>query len=206
MTSASARTRAPYDLIAKDWSRDRASLGFREQPYVDRFRGLAAPGGHVLDLGCGSGRPIARYLLDHGYRVTGVDASAEMLRLARANCPEADFVQGDITDVDLPGGYDGIVAWDSVFHIPRAQHEQVFRAMHRWLNPDAPVLLAVGGSADELGEFVAPMYGIDFYYSGHAPETSLALLRDVGFEIVLSEVDDPTSRGHVAVICRSAGR
>jgi cyclopropane fatty-acyl-phospholipid synthase-like methyltransferase len=195
--------RVPYDLIAERWSRDRAALGFREQPYVDRFLRLAAPGAHILDLGCGSGRPITRYLLDHGHRVTGVDASAEMLRLARANCLEAELVEADITDVDLPGGYDGIVAWDSVFHVPKAQHAAVFRAMHRWLKPGAPVLLSVGGTADE---FVAPMFGIDFFYSGHAPEASLALLRDAGFEIVLAEIDDPSSRGHLAVICRSAGR
>jgi cyclopropane fatty-acyl-phospholipid synthase-like methyltransferase len=195
--------RVPYDLIAERWSRDRAALGFREQPYVDRFLRLAAPGGHILDLGCGSGRPIARYLLDRGYRVTGVDASAEMLRLARANCPEADFVLADFTAAQLPGAYDGIVAWDSVFHLPKAQHATLFRAMHRWLKPGAPVLLSVGGTADE---FVAPMFGIDFFYSGHSPDASLALLRDAGFEIVLAEVDDPTSRGHVAAIGRSTGR
>jgi cyclopropane fatty-acyl-phospholipid synthase-like methyltransferase len=193
--------RVPYDLIAERWSQDRAAAGFREQHYVDRFLRLAAPGGHILDLGCGSGRPIARYVLDRGFRVTGVDASPGMLRLARANCPEAGLVQGDIADVDLPGGYDGIVAWDSVFHVPKARHAAIFRAIRSWLKRDAPLLLSVGGTGDE---FVAPMFGVDFFYSGHAPEVTFALLRDAGFEIVVSEVDDPSSRGHVAVICRSS--
>lgn len=195
------RERVPYDLIAERWSRDRSSLLFREKPYVDRFVQLATPGGHILYLGCGPGKPIARYLLDRGYRVTGVDSSPEMLRLARANCPEAELVQGDMVSVDLPGAYHGIVAWDSIFHIPKEQHEKVFRAMCKWLKPTAPLLLSVGGSADE---FVAPMFGIDFFYSGHSPDASLALLREVGLEIVLSEVDDPSSRGHVAVLCRRA--
>jgi hypothetical protein len=47
------------------------------------------------------------------------------------------------------------------------------------------------------------MFGIDFYYSGHSPEVSAALLRAAGFEIILAEVDDPSSRGHVAILCRS---
>jgi len=195
------RERVPYDLIAEPWSRERNSLLFHERPYLDRFLELTTPGGHILDLGCGSGEPIARYLLDRGYRVTGVDSSPEMLRLARANCPAAELVPGDMVSVELPGAYHGIVAWDSIFHIPKAQHAKIFQAMYRWLEPSAPLLLSVGGSEDE---FIAPMFGIDFFYSGHSPDVNLALLREAGFGIVLSEVDDPSSRGHVAVLCRRA--
>lgn len=101
--------RVPYDLIAERWSRDRNSLAFRERPYLDRFIELAAPGGRILDLGCGSGKPIARYLLDPGYRVTGVDASPEMLRFARKNCPDAELVLGDMRSVELPGAYHGAI-------------------------------------------------------------------------------------------------
>jgi SAM-dependent methyltransferase len=104
---------APYDRIAAQWSRARHSTSFRERTYVDRFLELAASGAHILDLGCGMGEPIGRYLLTQRCRVTGVDASPEMLRLARANCPDALFIQGRIESLDLPTQYDGIVAWDS---------------------------------------------------------------------------------------------
>lgn len=192
---------APYDLVAHEWARERTALPFREKPYIDRFIALTVPGGHILDLGCGAAAPIARYLLDRGYRMTGVDSSPEMLHLARTTCPEAEFIAGDMVSVELAGRYHGIVAWDSIFHIPRAQHGQLFQAMSRWLEPDAPLLLSVGGSE---GEFIAPMFGIDFFYSGHSSEVSLALLQAAGFDIVLSEVDDPSSRGHLAVLCRKA--
>ncbi|WP_447980118.1 class I SAM-dependent methyltransferase [Candidatus Nitrospira bockiana] len=195
------RARAPYDLIAEKWSRERGLSGFREKPYVDRFLDLVEPGAHLLDLGCGTGTPIARYLLDRGHRVTGVDSSREMLRLARMNCPEADLIAGDLSAIDLSHRYDGIVAWDSIFHVPRAQHGTLFHQMHEWVRPGAPVLLSVGGREDE---FIAPMFEVDFFYSGHAPDVSAALLREAGFEILLSEVDDPSSRGHVAVLCRKA--
>jgi len=66
-----------YDRIAERFAKARS--GFRERVYVDRFITLAAPGAHVLDLGCGTGVPIARYLIDHGFRVTGVDSSHAML-------------------------------------------------------------------------------------------------------------------------------
>ena len=71
--------------------------------------------------------------------------------------------------------------------------------LSRWLVPNAPLLLSLGGSE---GEFVAPMFGLDFFYSAHSPEVSLALLEEAGFEILLAELDDPSSRGHLAVLCR----
>jgi cyclopropane fatty-acyl-phospholipid synthase-like methyltransferase len=191
---------APYAVVADQRVRERQALHFREKPYVDQFLALTAPGTHLLDVGCGAGTPIARYLLDRGYRLTGVDASPAMLRLARANCPEAELVAGDMGTVELlPSGYQGIVAWDSIFHVPKAQHRELFHRLSRWLVSNAPLLLSLGGSE---GEFSAPMFGIDFFYSAHRPEVSLSLLQEAGFEILLAEIGDPSSRGHLAVLCR----
>jgi hypothetical protein len=61
----------------------------------------------------------------------------------------------------------------------------------------------LGGTEDE---FAAPMFNVEFFYSGHAPDKAVALLREAGFDILLSEIDDPSSRGHLAVLCRKAGR
>ena len=63
----------------------------------------------MLDLGCGTGLPTARQLTDAGLRVTGVDLSAGMLALARANVPDAEFVQADLADL-IDGG---LMATDS---------------------------------------------------------------------------------------------
>jgi cyclopropane fatty-acyl-phospholipid synthase-like methyltransferase len=190
---------APYDLIAEQWSQERKASRFREKQYVDRFLEIVEAGGRILDLGCGSGVPIMRYLLDHGCRVTGLDASAAMLQLARTNCPEAELIAGEMTSVEIGDRYHGIVAWDSILHIPKAKHGELFYRMREWLTPGAPVLLSVGGSEDE---FTAPMFEVEFFYSGHAPDMSVALLRDAGFDILIAEIDDPSSRGHFAILCR----
>jgi SAM-dependent methyltransferase len=189
----------PYDRIAGEFAKARA--GFREQGYVDRLIGLAAPGARILDLGCGTGIPIARYLIDHGFRVTGIDSSAAMLALARRHCPEADLILADMAELELDGPFGGIVAWDSVFHVPRARHGRVFAEMARMLTPGAPLLLSVGGSE---GDFTAPMFEVEFSYSGDHPEESRPRLGACGFEIRFAEVDDPTSRGHVAMLCARA--
>ena len=189
----------PYDLVAEEFARARSA--FRERGYVEAFAALAAPGAEILDLGCGTGAPIARHLLDRGFRVTCVDSSAAMLAHARLNCPEAQFVRADMIELDLEGPYGGIVAWDSVFHVPREAHARLFAEMARLLAPRAPLLLSVGGSA---GDLTAPMFGVDFFYSAHEPAESRRLLESCGLSVLRAEVDDPSSHGHVAILCVKA--
>lgn len=59
-----------YDKIAARY-RD-ARTGFHERKSVDRFIAHLPPAGKVLDIGCGCGVPIGRYLVNKGYRVTGL--------------------------------------------------------------------------------------------------------------------------------------
>jgi SAM-dependent methyltransferase len=193
------RASNPYDGIAGKFAKSRT--GFREQGYVDRLIALAAPGTRILDLGCGTGVPIARYLIDHGFRVTGVDSSTAMLALAAHHCPEAELIRADMTEVALDGPFGGIVAWDSVFHVPRTQHGKLFADMARLLAPGAPLLLSVGGSE---GDFSAPMFEVEFAYSGDYPSETRRRLEGCGFEVRLAEMDDPSSRGHVAMLCTKA--
>ena len=49
---------------------------------------LPPPPGPAVDVGCGTGAH-ARFLRDHGYRVVGVDYSADQLRFARGRLPVA---------------------------------------------------------------------------------------------------------------------
>ena len=70
------------------------------QAWLTELRGLVPPGGAVLDLGCGSGMPVARDLAGAGYRVTGVDISEVQIRRARELVPNAAFVCADFASVE----------------------------------------------------------------------------------------------------------
>jgi ubiquinone/menaquinone biosynthesis C-methylase UbiE len=61
-----------YDLYVRDFNAD-----------LPLYRSLCAPGHNVLEIGCGTGR-VLRALLEDGRRVTGVDISDDMLRVAEA--------------------------------------------------------------------------------------------------------------------------
>jgi SAM-dependent methyltransferase len=63
-----------------------------------RARGLA--GGHVVDLGCGSGI-VVRALADAGFTTTGVDLSPAMIALAARESPTTTWHTGSLYDVTL---------------------------------------------------------------------------------------------------------
>src|SRR6185503_5256191 len=92
-----------YDHIAEQWH-----ANFRGQAYVDRvlsyvdkvLEGLP-PGARVLDLGCGTGNPIAKHIVQKGFSVVGVDQSRKMLEIARREVPEAEFIHGDMVEIEF---------------------------------------------------------------------------------------------------------
>lgn len=196
--SASDSVSASYDVIADAWQRSRAAGAFRERLLIERLVSPLSPKARVLDLGCGGGEPISRFLSKAGFGVVGVDASPRLLDYASRAVPRATFVVGDMRTVDLGSGFDAIVAWDSIFHLSRSDHPALFVRLWNWLRAGGRLLISLGGS-DEA-DFTSEMYGRTFYYSGHDPSTALALLSAAGFRIEHWEVDDPSSRGHIAII------
>ena len=99
-----AKTIATYDAKAGDYIKltgtdapDAALLAF-----ID----LIPSGGHVLDLGCGAGDPIARWFIAEGFRVTGVDFATSMLEIARTRWPDGDWRAADMRVLDLGDTFD----------------------------------------------------------------------------------------------------
>jgi SAM-dependent methyltransferase len=205
-----------YDYIAEQWHSN-----FRGQTYVDRVLGYMdkvleglPTGAKVLDLGCGTGNPIARYIAQRGYKVIGIDQSEKMLEIAKEVVPGAEFIHGDMVEIELDEKFAAAVAWDSVFHVERKFHSAIYRKLADSLNIGGRLLLSVGGSdvgstveaatsGDSGAEgFTSEMFGHTFFYSGYAPNVARKLLEAEGFEIEVWEIDDASSRGHIAVIAR----
>jgi cyclopropane fatty-acyl-phospholipid synthase-like methyltransferase len=189
---------SPYDRIADDWHAARRV--FTAKRYVDLLLDRLEPGASVLDLGCGTGKPVARYLVEKGFRVVGVDESAAMLEIARRVVPEAELVRADMRELELSERFAAAVAWDSLFHVERARHKSIFDKLASLLRPGGLLLLSAGGSGHE--GFTSEMYGHSFFYSAHDPAETLRLLASAGFRVELCEEDDPSSKGHLAVLAR----
>ena len=196
------KNRDSYDAIASQWAAARTDFYGRERAYLDAFLdGLPTPA-HLLDLGCGSGKPMAEYLLARGHQVTGVDQSVAMLTLARQRFSAARWVESTIEDYASDDAFDGILCWDALFHIDRAVHQRLLTGSAAMLRPNGRLMLTAGGSAHPA--FTDRMFDHEFGYDSHPPETLLALLDAEGFEVVLYEfMNRPTGgrdKGRVAIV------
>lgn len=155
------------------------------------------PGGRVLDGGCGAGVPVADRLGEHGLEVVGLDVAAEQLALARRLVPHVTVAQGDLASLPFPAAsFDGFVSFYAVIHIPRSEHRDVFREVRRVLRPDGVALLCLGARDLAEDRDLDSWLGAPMYWSHFDAPTNLALLRDVGFDVVLDRlVPDPMGHG-----------
>lgn len=185
--------RRSYNAIAEDWDAARATLSRHEPAFLDRLLIDMPLAGKMLDLGCGTGRPIAEFLLKRGFDVTGVDQAEGLLALARQRLPQGRWLQARMESFEPDETYDGAVIWDSLFHIPRAQHAPILEKIVDCLRPGAKLMLTVGGSAHPA--FTDTMFGHTFFYDSLTPEQTVSVLTALGAVIEHAEFINPPTRG-----------
>ena len=87
---------------------------FKHSKHNQMFRSFceAMPSGaNVLDLGCGTGIPITKKLVENGFKVTALDLSGRMIKQARKNVSGVKrYVKSSMTEMDFIGAFDGIVS------------------------------------------------------------------------------------------------
>jgi SAM-dependent methyltransferase len=144
--------------------------------------------GSVLDAGCGTGDPIAKYFIELGYSVTGIDYSRSMIELARERFPHADWLVTDMTQLDLETTFDGIIGWHSFFHLTPDQQRNTMKCFVAHLKPKGALMLTVG---TQEGEVAGHVCGEEVYHSSLSPEEYRQILNNLGLEIVDFVFEDP---------------
>ena len=93
-----------------------------------------APRGRVLELACGTGLWTAR-LAPHAERLTALDASAEVLELARSKVPDPDveFTQADLFEWEPAGEFDVVFFSFWLSHVPAELMGRFFAKVERAL-------------------------------------------------------------------------
>ena len=137
-----------FDAVAADWPSKydtNGSFVSRISLFTSSLQHHVAPGGQVLDLGCGTGE-LARSVAAEGFRMTACDISGEMLKRAVAGDPDevVNWVQLSTDWQILPFGsniFDSVVAASVLEYVNQPEH--VFRECSRILRPGGVMLCTV---------------------------------------------------------------
>ncbi|WP_147124459.1 class I SAM-dependent methyltransferase [Shimia ponticola] len=180
-----------YQRHATAFRRLRKPIG-NERKWFIRFTALVPKGGTVLDLGCGFGAPVAEALVIDGATVTGVDTSASLLAEARNRLPDQTWIEADMRGLDLQQRFDGVLAWNSFFHLTPHDQRNMFSVFAQHAQPGAPLMFTSGPEASErIGEFE----GEPLYHASLDPTEYRDLLNDAGFDVEAFVPEDPEAQG-----------
>ena len=138
----------------------------------------------ILDLGCGIGIPFDLYLVGKRYALTGVDFCHRHVELARKNVPQAEFIEGDFSELSFPQEtFDAVISLYAIFHVPRAEHQSLFTRVYQFLKHGGVILLTLGTSDSEYQE-ETDWFGAPMVWSSFAPREYEKMLTWIGFHIL----------------------
>ena len=176
-----------YERQAHWWDANRSALGV-EKVWLDRFACHLPKGGRVLDLGCGTGEPVASYLLQSGFKVVGVDYSASMIDIAKRRFPNVQWIVAEMTNFTSDAPFHGVIGWDSFFHLTQDKQRTLLSRLCEWMPREGVFMATVGPNE---GEVLGTVGGEDVYHSSLSEAEYRRLLADGGFLDVTFVAEDP---------------
>lgn len=200
MTTGPDDIRGVYDRQAAAYDAQRSRALF-EARWLARFAAGLHQGARVLDLGCGTGEPIARWFNAEGFAVTGVDFSEPMLDIARRRWPGGDWRQGDMRDFDPGELFDGIIAWNSFFHLTEDEQRACIARMAGHLTETGVLMLTVGPDA---GEAQGTVGNEAVYHASLSPAGYATCLEANGLRLTGFLAEDPETNRHSVLMARKA--
>lgn len=181
-----------YEEHAEAWNEQRQGKFF-EKEWIDRFIHGLPPSGQVLEVGCGTGEPISRYLIQQRFKLTGIDASPKMIEIASSRLSDGDWIVMDMRSLSLPLRYDGVISWDGFFHLTPEEQRPTLALFCQHLNPGGSMLLTIG---DKAGEVLGTVHGAQVYHSSLDPREYEEILKAAGFLRVTIALRDKSCGGH----------
>lgn len=124
-----------------------------------------------------------------------------MIGICRARFPDEEWHVADMRALELGHRFDGIIAWDSFFHLNRAAQREMFPRFAAHARLGAPLMFTSGPQA---GEAVGSFHGERLYHSSLESAEYERLLADSGFAVQAFLPDDPECGEHTVWLATCA--
>lgn len=176
-------TKAGYEATAREFTDNVAELAPRES--IDRFIKLLPANAKIIDIGCGSGRD-AEIFTGRGLSVVGIDNCNNLMEIAKAEAPLAQFQLMDIESMKFPANsFDGAWAVCSLSHIPKKLMPNVLKQIHSFLKPKGAFYIALRkGTGESLEKDTRYKGDIQKFWSYYEEEEINKLLKDANFKVI----------------------
>lgn len=173
-----------------------------QQASVDWLIQRLPPNATVLDIGCGTGRPVCSALAAAGHSAIGIDISGAMIDAARHNVPAARFEKADIKTFTPGEGnkYDAITVYFSLIaSVTQQEIKDVFAKIHSWLKPGGFFVFATVPISGESLEIF--WMGRPITVSSLSQEEALEALKAIGFQVLRADSSKFLPKAAQAGIC-----
>jgi len=145
--------------------------------------------GPILDLGCGSGYPLASELFNRNISYLGIDLAKNQIKIAKEQFPlhQESFKEGEMLQFCKQSEkniFEGAIVLFSIFHLPREKHCELLSELRRILKSGAPILITV--SDQEHEDFERNWLGADqMWWSSFSHKWYEQTLEELQFEEVM---------------------
>ena len=145
---------------------------------------------------------IAAWLIAEGFRYTGADFSDAMLALARARWPEEDWRTADMRTLDLGEAFDGLIAWNSFFHLTQTEQRETLPRLAHHLAPHGTLMVTTGPTS---GETTGTVANDVVFHASLSPAEYATLLEENGLTLTAFMAEDPHCQDHTVLIAKKTG-
>lgn len=143
----------------------------------------------ILDLGCGPGN-FAKYLYQYNqsFRITGIDGSQEMIRLARFNVPNANFQVADCRDYPLSDiQYNAIICSFLLPYLNKEESEGLLLQIGKMIGDNGKLFLSFIADGQNNSEMVTSSKGDVVKLNYYTAEYIEQMIISHGFHILFNE-------------------
>ena len=182
------QTQESYDLSAEKY-RNKFENYAPYRSSIEKFISLVPPNSRILDAGCGPSINAQRFV-EHNHVVTGIDFSTEMIKLAKENCPEGEFIAADLKDINPEGKYDAVCASFVIVHMTDAETDLFLGKLPHLLASTKPLLYLSFMTGKTPGYEKTSFSDSPIYFNYYDENLIKKKLGKMGFTL-LSEDEEP---------------